>query len=156
LTAAGGLLAALVASSCCVLPLVLFSLGVSGAWIGNFTQLAPYQHCFIVATIGFLGTGYWLVFACRCHHERRLSLRAPELSAMLLESVITCPHCATAKSETMPTDACQFFYVCVGCGTTLRPKPGDCCVFCSFGSVPCPPIQAERSGELGAVSCCAG
>src|SRR6266481_2780555 len=62
LMAAGGLLAALAASSCCVLPLVLFSLGVSGAWIGNFTQLAPYQHCFVAATIAFLGTGYWLVY----------------------------------------------------------------------------------------------
>jgi hypothetical protein len=59
---------------------------------------------------------------------------------MILESVITCPHCATAKSETMPIDAC---------GAMLRPKPGDCCVFCSYGSVPCPPIQAERSGGTG-------
>src|SRR5262245_56513332 len=75
---------------------------------------------------------------------------------MILESVITCPHCATAKSETMPTDACQFFYTCTGCGATLRPKPGDCCVFCSYGSVPCPPIRAERSGEVGAASSCAG
>src|SRR5260370_6781919 len=61
LMAAGGLLGALAASSCCILPLVLFSLGVSGAWIGNFTQLAPYQPYFIAATIGFLGYGYWLV-----------------------------------------------------------------------------------------------
>ncbi len=45
---------------------------------------------------------------------------------------------------------------CAGCGTKLKPKPGDCCVFCSYGSVPCPPIQAERSGESGAASCCAG
>jgi mercuric ion binding protein len=43
-------------------PLVLFSLGVSGAWIGNFTQLAPFQPYFITATIGFLGYGYWLVY----------------------------------------------------------------------------------------------
>jgi hypothetical protein len=75
---------------------------------------------------------------------------------MIPESIITCPHCATAKSETMPTDACQFFYKCTGCGVRLRPKQGDCCVFCSYGSVPCPPVQAERSGERGAVSCCAG
>ena len=61
LIAAGGLLGALAASSCCVLPLVLFSLGVSGAWIGNFTQLAPYQPYIIAATLAFLGCGYWLV-----------------------------------------------------------------------------------------------
>jgi len=62
LMAAGGLLGALAASSCCILPLVLFSLGVSGAWIGNFTQLAPYQPYFLAATLGFLGYGYWLVY----------------------------------------------------------------------------------------------
>jgi mercuric ion transport protein len=62
LMAAGGLLGALAATSCCILPLVLFSLGVSGAWIGNFTQLAPYQPYFIAATICFLGYGYWLVY----------------------------------------------------------------------------------------------
>ncbi|WP_082905597.1 mercuric transporter MerT family protein [Bradyrhizobium centrolobii] len=59
--AAGGLLGALAASSCCILPVVLFSLGISGAWIGNFTQLAPYQPYFLAATAVFLGTGYWLV-----------------------------------------------------------------------------------------------
>jgi mercuric ion transport protein len=62
LMAAGGLLGALVASSCCLLPLVLFGLGVSGAWIGNLTQLAPYQPFFIAATIACLGYGYWLVY----------------------------------------------------------------------------------------------
>ena len=74
---------------------------------------------------------------------------------MILESKITCPHCVTVKAETMPTDACQFFYVCTGCGTKLKPKAGDCCVFCSYGSVPCPPIQAVSSGDAGAASCCA-
>jgi mercuric ion transport protein len=60
--AAGGVLGALAASSCCVVPLVLFSLGVSGAWISNFTRLAPYQPGFIAATFVFLGCGYWLVY----------------------------------------------------------------------------------------------
>ena len=60
LMAAGGLLGALAASSCCILPVVLFSLGISGAWIGNFTQLAPYQPYFLAATLVFLGTRYWL------------------------------------------------------------------------------------------------
>src|SRR5262245_60629008 len=62
LLAAGGVLGALAASSCCILPLVLFSLGVSGAWISNFTRLAPYQPVFIAATIACLGSGYWLVY----------------------------------------------------------------------------------------------
>jgi mercuric ion transport protein len=62
LIAAAGLLGAVAASSCCILPLVLFGAGVSGAWIGNLTRLAPYQPCFIAATIGFLGCGYWLAY----------------------------------------------------------------------------------------------
>jgi len=62
LMAAGGLVGALAALSCCILPLVLFSLGVSGAWIGNLTELAPYEPCFIAVTIGCLGYGYWLVY----------------------------------------------------------------------------------------------
>jgi alkylmercury lyase len=65
-------------------------------------------------------------------------------------STITCPACGTAKTETMPTNACQYFYECTGCGTLLRPKQGDCCVFCSYGSVPCPPMQASNGEPL----CC--
>lgn len=62
LIAAGGILGALAASSCCILPLVLFSLGISGAWIANFTALAPYKPYFAAATIGLLGYGYYLVY----------------------------------------------------------------------------------------------
>ncbi len=58
-----------------------------------------------------------------------------------LESTITCPTCGHQETETMPTNACQFFYECVSCGELLRPLTGDCCVFCSYGSVVCPPIQ---------------
>jgi mercuric ion transport protein len=58
--AAGGILGALAASSCCIVPLALFGLGVSGAWIGNLTRLAPYQPYFIAATLAFVSTGYWL------------------------------------------------------------------------------------------------
>jgi MerC mercury resistance protein len=57
------------------------------------------------------------------------------------ESVITCPECRHRRRETMPTDACMFFYQCTACGALLRPKAGDCCVFCSFGSVKCPPAR---------------
>ena len=62
LAAAGGIIGALAASSCCILPVALFSLGIGGAWIGNFTQLAPYQPYFIAATLAFIGAGYWLVY----------------------------------------------------------------------------------------------
>jgi hypothetical protein len=63
----------------------------------------------------------------------------------VLESEITCPKCGLQRNETMPTDACQFFYECSGCGALLRPKSGDCCVFCSYGSVRCPPVQQLTS-----------
>jgi hypothetical protein len=59
----------------------------------------------------------------------------------VLESTITCPHCRAQRTETMPTDACVHFYECKQCGEMLRPKPGDCCVFCSYGTVKCPPEQ---------------
>ncbi len=61
LAAVGGLLGALVASSCCIVPVVLFSLGISGAWIGNLTQLAPYKPYFIIVTLVFIGSGYLMV-----------------------------------------------------------------------------------------------
>ncbi len=62
LIAVGGILGAVGASTCCIVPLVLFSLGVSGAWIGRLTSLSPYQPIFIAITVGFLGYGYWLVY----------------------------------------------------------------------------------------------
>lgn len=63
------------------------------------------------------------------------------MSAVVLESTLACPTCGFRKTETMPTNACQFFYECPQCKTLLRPKAGDCCVFCSYGTVKCPPVQ---------------
>lgn len=62
----------------------------------------------------------------------------------VLRSRLRCPHCGFSREEAMPIDACLYFYDCRQCGTTLRPKPGDCCVFCSYGSVKCPPRQCQR------------
>lgn len=64
------------------------------------------------------------------------------VAAPQLQSVLTCPRCGHARQERMPEDACLYFYDCAGCGAVLRPQPGDCCVFCSYGSVACPPVQA--------------
>jgi hypothetical protein len=68
--------------------------------------------------------------------------------SIVLQSVLTCPHCGHSKTETMPTDACVYFYECENCKTRLKPKTGDCCVFCSYGTVKCPPIQS------GDKNCC--
>ncbi|MEZ4698474.1 MAG: GDCCVxC domain-containing (seleno)protein [Rhodothermales bacterium] len=67
-----------------------------------------------------------------------------------LQSTITCPNCSSQSRETMPTDACQFFWKCPSCETIIRPKDGDCCVFCSYGDTACPPIQNDN----GSASCC--
>ena len=64
---------------------------------------------------------------------------------LALESKITCPKCGFEKQEAMPTDACLYFYECTNCKALLRPEPGDCCVFCSYGTVACPPKQREQS-----------
>ena len=68
-------------------------------------------------------------------------------TTVVLKSTITCPNCEFQKEEIMPTDACQFFYDCENCKRILKPLEGDCCVYCSYGSIKCPPIQ------LGAICC---
>lgn len=62
------------------------------------------------------------------------------LSAVLT-SALTCPFCRYTQREEMPVEACQFFYECNNCKQILQPKAGDCCVFCSYGDVKCPPVQ---------------
>ncbi|WP_439882114.1 GDCCVxC domain-containing (seleno)protein [Pontibacter sp. MBLB2868] len=67
------------------------------------------------------------------------------MAEVKLNSTITCPACGYRKEEEMPTDACQFFYQCDKCDNVLKPKQGDCCVFCSYGDMPYPPIQEDKS-----------
>jgi hypothetical protein len=75
------------------------------------------------------------------------------MSGLQLQSMLTCPECGHRALETMAVDACRYFYDCAGCGALLKPAPGDCCVFCSYGSVPCPPVQkARRRGRPAACS----
>lgn len=64
---------------------------------------------------------------------------------VILQSTFTCPECGHKKEETMPTDACQYFYKCENCKNVVKPKQGDCCVFCSYGSVKCLSIQVETN-----------
>ncbi len=105
IAAAGGLLGAIAASSCCVVPLVLFSLGVSGVWIGNLAALAPYQPIFVVITLGFLGYGYYLVYlkpkairsddrACARRGRRRTVKIALWVATVLVAAAAAFPYYA--------------------------------------------------------------
>ena len=104
--AAGGLLGAIAASSCCILPLVLFSLGISGAWLGNLAALAPYQPFFAVVTLGLLGYGYYLVYrkprpcadgdACTRPLPSRLTKAALWSATAFIGAALTFPYAAPA------------------------------------------------------------
>jgi hypothetical protein len=63
---------------------------------------------------------------------------------VILQSTITCPECGFQREETMPNDTCQFFYECENCKILLKPKDGDCCVYCSYGTVKCPSVQKQE------------
>ena len=87
LLAAGGVLGALAASSCCILPLVLFGMGAGGAWIGTLSALSPYQPIFIAITVGFLGTGFYLVYrkpAADCAADGACAQPLPRRSVKLV------------------------------------------------------------------------
>lgn len=62
-----------------------------------------------------------------------------------ISSIISCPKCGFDKEENMPINSCQFFYQCTKCDELLRPKDGDCCVYCSYGSIICPHKQENSS-----------
>ena len=68
---------------------------------------------------------------------------------LILRSTLTCPECGHVETETMPTDACQYFYDCKGCGTVLKPLPGDCCVFCVLRPTRRAPRCKRATGAAG-------
>ncbi len=78
-------------------------------------------------------------------HAHRTPETGKAAQDLQLDSTITCPKCGTATRLRMPTGACQFFWECSGCGALLKPNHGDCCVFCSWGDMPCPSIQESRA-----------
>jgi hypothetical protein len=67
-----------------------------------------------------------------------------EKTVIKLQATIACPACGHRAPETMPTDACIYLYTCKKCGLEMKPRKGDCCVFCCYADVPCPPVQKER------------
>ena len=58
-------------------------------------------------------------------------------------SSIRCPECQGTSQASMPGNACVYFYECPVCGVLLKPRPGDCCVFCSYGTEACAPRRAS-------------
>ena len=86
---------------------------------------------------GLLGLVISAIWNTRASHKCRNKIT----TNVQLQSTITCPSCGHKQTETMPTDYCLFFYECPSCKSMLKPQKGDCCVFCSYGNVKCPPIQ---------------
>lgn len=118
-----------VTAVCCFTPALVLLLAALG-----LSAVAGYlDYVLLPAMVGFVGLAV---------------APLPQARRLMLErlSVITCPSCGRSEAETMPTNACLYFYDCKGCGVRLKPLPGHCCVFCSFGSVPCPPVQEAGGG----------
>lgn len=133
----GSVFAFLLATSCCWLPWLAVLLGSSLVGTSAFSaRLEAFSGPLLILSFGMLSYGIYSFWKKR---KRQVSA-----STIVLQSFITCPECGFGKMEIMPTDACQFFYECENCRRVLKPQKGDCCVFCSYGTVKCPPIQEGK------------
>ena len=133
----GGVLAMIVATSCCGLPAVIIGLGGASSVLAFSERLEDFSGVFMAIGLAFLGWGFYTYF--------QKNKSSSPMEAIVPDSLITCPNCGYQKKEIMPTDACQYFYECENCKTILKPQQGDCCVFCSYGTVACPPIQLDQN-----------
>jgi hypothetical protein len=107
-------------------------------------QAAQLEIFLLFATI-------WLLPRRRLRGRKvgQVRLTVVTLPTVNLKSTLTCPHCGHATLEEMSLDSCRFFHQCVQCHAPIRPKVGDCCVFCSYGSVNCPPMQLQGRSRNG-------
>jgi hypothetical protein len=135
-TILGSAFAFLLATSCCWMPALAFVFGSSAALAFLSNSLGAMSSIFFALGVGILCIGVYKFW------QKRKAQNV--VQSIDLQSIITCPNCGFARRETMPTDACQFFYECTNCKQILKPKQGDCCVYCSFGTVKCPPIQTGK------------
>lgn len=109
--------------------------------VGIFSCLLLAIHFYVSFSLLFLYDGLFGLLAASVWNH----LTSGRGKKPILESRITCPKCGHQSDEVMPTNACLFFYDCPGCNAQLKPLDGDCCVFCSYGSVRCPPMQTGES-----------
>jgi len=126
----------LIATSCCWLPFIIIAAGGASSLMAFSSSLEKFSGLFMIIGASLLGWGTYQLYQ---KNNQTMD------NTILLESIITCPKCAFSKKETMPTNACQFFYECDSCKEILKPKKGDCCVYCSYGTVACPPIQEDKN-----------
>lgn len=70
-----------------------------------------------------------------------------------MNATITCPECGNQSEAEIPTDQCQYFYVCPHCRKRLKPQGQDCCVFCSYGDRPCPMKSSGKEKGCEGGSC---
>jgi hypothetical protein len=131
----GSSLAFILATSCCWLPPLIIMVGGGSALFGLSSKFEKLSGVFIAIGVGLLGLGIYQFYQ---NKNKTKSVKVK------LESTITCTNCGHQKKEIMPTNACQYFYECESCKEMLKPKLEDCCVFCSYGTVACPPIQLDQ------------
>lgn len=125
----------------CMYPLLTAGFGALLIIYGFYFNDSNYwDYLLYSGMLGLLAGTIWNVNRNRQHKS---CLTDPATVSLL--STITCPYCGTRKEELMPVDACTYFYECSGCRKQLRPLKGDCCVYCSYGSTKCPPIQNGTS-----------
>lgn len=133
----GSAFAFLLATSCCWLPWLAVLLGSATGFAGLANGLEKISGLFLAIGIVLLGFGSFQFYKIKIAKNMK--------NRVVLLSTITCPKCGFQKEEKMPTDACQYFYKCENCLEILKPVEGDCCVFCSYGTVNCPPIQLNQN-----------
>ena len=109
----------------------------------NFNDSDSWNKFIYTGMFGLLAATIWNYQRNKLHGSCETCITV-DGKTVELESTITCPNCGHQKKEIMPTDACQFFYECEQCKTVLKPKQGNCCVYCSYGSVKCPSIQTGK------------
>lgn len=135
----GSSIAFVVATSCCWLPPLTIAIGGGTALLSISDGLEKFSGLFITLGLGLFAFGIY-----QYRNRNRNRTNKCENKTPMLKSTITCPECGFIKEEIMPLNACQFFYECENCKKVLKPKEGDCCVYCSYGTVPCPPIQLDE------------
>ena len=131
----GSSFAFIIVTSCCWLPSLIRAIGGGSTLLGISSGIEKLSGVFIAVGVWLLGFGIYQFY------QRKNKTKSAEV---VLESTITCPKCEHIEEETMPINACQYFYECKNCTEMLKPKLGDCCVFCSYGTVACPPIQLDQ------------